>query len=76
MTLGTELGLSFTVYCIRRFCTRERFMKNVVNLVSFTHYPQVIEMLQDVENLFKAIQSRTHIPHSSEEQLFIDAMRR
>jgi hypothetical protein len=70
------LVLVVYLYTVCRFCTRERFMKNVVNLVSFTHYPQVIEMLQDVENLFKAIQSRTHIPHSSEEQLFIDAMRR
>ncbi|CAM9137471.1 unnamed protein product, partial [Phaeothamnion confervicola] len=58
--------------------TRERFMKNVVNLAPFTRYPKVMEMLNEVENLFKEIQvfsSSTHVTHNSEEQLFIDAMR-
>ncbi|KAG5187626.1 hypothetical protein JKP88DRAFT_178802 [Tribonema minus] len=59
------------------FCTRERYMKNVVNMTtSFTHYPRVLEMLEDVEELFRGIQTHANIAHSSEEQLFIDAMRR
>jgi hypothetical protein len=35
--------------------TRARFMRNVVNQQPFTHYPRLLEMLQEMEETFKEI---------------------
>ena len=38
-----------------RLDTRARFMRNVVNQQPFTHYPRLLEMLQEVEQTFTEI---------------------
>ena len=38
--------------------TRARFMRNVVNQQPFTHYPRLLEMLEEVEQLFVQLNTR------------------
>jgi len=42
---------------ITRHKTRDVFMKTIVNNQAFTHYKEVIEMLQMVENIFQRIKA-------------------
>lgn len=37
--------------------TRARFMRNVVHQQPFTHYPRLLEMLQEMETTFQEINS-------------------
>lgn len=58
--------------------TRARFMRNVVNQQPFTHYPRLLEMLQEMEETFKEIdasQGDTARPLEDEERLFLEAIR-
>lgn len=58
--------------------TRARFMRNVVNQQPFTHYPRLLEMLQEMEETFKeidALQGDTARPLEEEERLFLEAIR-
>jgi hypothetical protein len=58
--------------------TRSRFMRNVVNQQPFTHYPRLLEMLQEMEEIFKeidALQGDKARPLEEEERLFLEAIR-
>ena len=58
--------------------TRSRFMRNVVNQQPFTHYPRLLEMLQEMEETFKeidALQGESARPLEDEERLFLEAIR-
>jgi SPX domain protein involved in polyphosphate accumulation len=37
--------------------TRNAFMRNVVEVQNFTHYPNVLELLKQTEKLFNDIQA-------------------
>jgi len=53
-------------------------MRNVVNQQPFTHYPRLLEMLQEMEETFKEIdasQGDTARPLEDEERLFLEAIR-
>lgn len=58
------------------FSTREAYMKNVMSQQNITHYPYVMGLLKQTEQLFADIQSMESVmPLEDEERLFIDAMR-
>jgi hypothetical protein len=63
-------------YYYDRFVTRDAFMRNVMNQQNITHYPKVLELIRQSEQLFHAIQQlELVIPLQDEERLFIDAIR-
>lgn len=62
------------------YCTRARFMTNVVNKQPFTHYPRLNTMLEEVEGMYQRIQrirecSQFKNLNLQDEQLFLDTIR-
>eukprot|EP01034_Spumella_vulgaris_P021740 gene21740-27794_t len=56
--------------------TGDAYMRNVVNLQNFTHYPYVMELISQSEKLFADIQAMESVmPLQDEERLFIEAIR-
>ncbi len=49
--------LCLASYSFIRFATRDAYMRNVVNLQNFTHYPYVMELISQSERLFADIQA-------------------
>jgi len=60
--------------------TRIAFMANVVNKASFTHYPEILEMIQRSEVLFEEVSQKLLIEGNSalceDERLFISMIHR
>lgn len=58
------------------YATRDAFMRNVVNQQNFTHYPNVMKLINQSEKLFRDLQSMESVmPLQDEERLFIEAIR-
>lgn len=56
--------------------TREAFMRKIMDHQCFTHHETLLQMLQELENLFKDIQNMKNcFPLHDEERLFIEAIR-
>lgn len=58
------------------YSTREAFMRKVMDNQCFTHHENLLQMLQELEILFKDIQNMKNcFPLQDEERLFIEAIR-
>lgn len=63
------------------YCTRRRFMLNVVNKAPFTHYTRLALMLEQVEEIYQRVQKIRECTHFSSSQslrdevLFIETIR-